>query len=364
MPKVYIRPVGMAESPQIYEGDTLRLGGSLAWCHMLEIAVYDEGKLQRRTVTPVSGFGDALTDLPGNVAATAQEQFVNLSRVHEPMQLGGRTVRFDQPLIMGILNVTPDSFSDGGNFSDDPQAAVDAGFAMGQAGATIIDIGGESTQPEAPAVWEGDEIKRTIPVVEKLAAGGIVISIDSRKAGVMEAALAAGAHIVNDISALQHDTRSLDVVAQAGCPVILMHSPSAGADPHVGNGYINVVTDVFDHLQARIDAALEAGIDRANIIVDPGIGFGKSLEDNLALVNRIGLFHALGQPILFGASRKRMIGALSNEAPADQRLAGSLTLAQRAIDAGAHIIRVHDVPQTLQMVHIWRGLRDAALTTF
>ena len=364
MAKVYVRPVGMAQSPQLYDGDTIRLGGSLVWCHLIEITVYDAATLVQRVVTSVSSFADALIELPDDLAEIAQQHFSNLSKTYAPMELGSRTLRFDQPLLMGILHITPDSFSDGGQFTDDPQAAADAGFVMGQAGAAIIDVGGESTRPEAPAVWEGDEIKRVVPVIEKLAMGGAVISVDTRKAAVMEAALEAGAHIVNDISALQHEERSLEVVAKAGCPVILMHSPSVGADPHVNNGYSNVVTEVFDHLQSRINVCVAAGINRNNIIVDPGIGFGKSLQDNLALINKLGLFHALGRPILFGASRKRMIGALSNEATTDQRLAGSLTLAQKAMDAGAQIIRVHDVKETAQAMHVWRGLRDAALTSF
>ncbi|WP_164116560.1 dihydropteroate synthase [Sphingorhabdus sp. Alg239-R122] len=360
--RVYVRPVGMAESPQLYDGDCIRLGGSLVWCHMLEIAVYDAGHRKQHILTSVSNFANALNDLHADLVQSAQQQFANLSKTHAPLELGGRTVRFDQPQIMGILNVTPDSFSDGGQFDDDVVAAAGAGFAMSETGAAMIDIGGESTRPDAPAVWEGDEIKRVVPVIEKLAPGGTVISIDTRKAAVMEAALAAGAHIINDISALSHDERALDIAAQAGCPVILMHSPSSGTDPHVNDGYSNVVTDVFDHLQERIEVAVAGGIRRENIIVDPGIGFGKSLQDNLALINNLALFHALGQPILFGASRKRMIGALSKEAPADQRLAGSLILAQQAMESGAHIIRVHDAAETVQAMHVWRGLRDAALT--
>ncbi len=363
MNRVYVRPIGMAQSPQMYEGDCIRLGGTLVWCHILEIAVYDNGKLQSRMLTSVSDFENALCKLPDALAQIAQAQFANLSRNHAPMIVGSRTIRFDQPQIMGILNMTPDSFSDGGRFDGDLSAAADAGFAMTEAGAAIIDIGGESTRPGAPAIWEGDEIARVVPVVEKLAAGGAIISVDTRKAAVMEAALEAGAHIVNDISALSHDPRALEIVAQAGCPVILMHSPSSGTDPHQHDGYGNVVTDVFDHLQARIEAAVAAGVRRTNIIVDPGIGFGKSLRDNLLLINNLTIFHALGLPILFGASRKRMIGALSHEVPSDQRLAGSLCLAQTSMDAGAHIIRVHDVPETLQSLNVWRGLRDAALTS-
>jgi dihydropteroate synthase len=235
---------------------------------------------------------------------------------------------------------------------------------MLEAGAAMIDVGGESTRPGAGAVWEGDEIKRVVPVIERLAATGAAISIDSRRSSVIAAALAAGAHIVNDVSALRHDPRSLEIVAASGAPVVLMHAPGGADDLHADGHYRDVVLDVFDDLRARRDAALAAGIAAEKILLDPGIGFGKTLADNLALINALPLFHALGQPILFAASRKRMIGALSNEAPAHQRLGGSVMLAAQALAAGCHMVRVHDVADTVQALRVWRGLRDAALTDF
>ncbi len=270
-------------------------------------------------------------------------------------------MRFDQPQVAGILNVTPDSFSDGGKLQDDPAAAAAAGVAMAAAGAALIDVGGESTRPNAPLVWEGDEAKRVVPVVERLAASGTLVSIDTRKAMVMEAALGVGARIVNDVSALLWDDRALAVVAKGGCPVILMHSPDPKKGPHGGSRYTNVLTEVFDWLEARIAAAVAGGVERSRIIVDPGIGFGKSLADNLALINGLTLFHGLGCPIMLGASRKRMIGALSNEAPTDARLGGSLALAMKGVEAGVQLLRVHDVAETVQAIHVWRGLRDQAL---
>jgi dihydropteroate synthase len=178
----------------------------------------------------------------------------------------------------------------------------------------------------------------------------------------MEAAITAGAHIINDVSALLHDKRSLEVAGVSGRPVVLMHAPSSGKNPHKGEGYGNVVTDTFDWLEQRIGDVVEAGFEREKIIVDPGLGFGKSLSDNLALMNNIALFHALGQPLLIGASRKRMIGALSKEAPVDQRLGGSIAFAHHAIQQGAQIVRVHDVPETVQAAQVWRGMRDAGVT--
>jgi dihydropteroate synthase len=280
------------------------------------------------------------------------------------MQCGARTIRLDQPQVMGILNLTPDSFSDGGKFMDDPEVANAHASAMLEAGAALIDVGGESTRPGAAAVWEGDELKRVIPAVERLARAGAAISIDTRRPAVMEAALLAGAHVINDVSALRHDPRSLEFAARSGAPVVLMHAPGDGEDLHADAPYTDVVLDVFDWLAERRDAALAAGIARDRIVLDPGIGFGKTIADNLALINALPLFHALGQPLLLGASRKRMIGALSNEAPAHQRLGGSVALAVKGMDAGVQLLRVHDVPETVQALRVWRGLRDAALTDF
>ena len=247
----------------------------------------------------------------------------------------------------------------------DPEAALRQAEQMLADGAAIIDVGGESTRPGAKPLWEGDEIKRVVPAIEACAGMGAAVSVDTRKAAVMEAALDAGAHLVNDVSGLAHDPRSVEVVAQAGCPVVLMHAPGAAhEDLHTGGAYTSVVFDVFDALRERRDAAVAVGIAREKILLDPGLGFGKSLTDNLALINALPLFHALGQPILFGASRKRMIGALSKEAAADARLGGSIALALKAMDAGAQLLRVHDVPETVQARDVWRGLRDAALTDF
>src|SRR3546814_817200 len=199
---------------------------------------------------------------------------------------------------------------------------------MIEAGAAIIDIGGESIRPGAPATWEGDEKERVLPAIGYCSAMGAAISVDTRRAGVLEAALAAGAHVANDVSAMRHDPRRIEIAAASGCPVILMHAPGAGGeDLHAKGEYANVVLDVFDWLEARRDAAVAAGIAREKIILDPGVGFGKSLADNLALLNALPLFHALGQPLLLGASRKRMIGALSNAAAPHERLGRRSALA-------------------------------------
>lgn len=360
--KLYLRPIWFAESPVGLDGQTARMGSGLIWFQGYEITARHCETLQRHRV-PVALFDDWRAHLPEELAGRASALAANIAAIRAPLALGQRMIRFEVPQVMGILNMTPDSFSDGGKHLGDPQAAADAGFAMSMAGAAIVDVGGESTRPGADKVWEGDEINRIVPVIERLAASGVPVSVDTRKAAVMEAALNAGAGLVNDISGLTHDPRSLEVVAAAGCPVVLMHSPSSGDDPHAGGDYGDAVTDIFDWLEARINACIAAGIPREKIVADPGIGFGKPLAVNLAILNRLAIYQALGVAVVLGASRKRIIGALSNEAKADARLGGSMALAMRGMEAGAQILRVHDVPETVQAVHVWRGLRDAALMT-
>jgi dihydropteroate synthase len=362
--RLYLQPLTFAPSPQAFHGDCVRLAGGMAYAREFAVVVTEEGEVARRTVATAETMDDVLGELPEAFGAEAEAQWAGLTTAHPPLQLGERTIRLDQPQVMGILNVTPDSFSDGGKFLDDPEEARAQAAAMHEAGAAIIDVGGESTRPGAPAVWEGDEIKRVIPAVEHAAAMGAAVSIDTRRPAVMEAALAAGAHLINDVSALRHDPRSVELVAASGVPVVLMHAPGEGQDLHAGAAYSNVVFDVFDWLRTARDRAIEGGIERANIVLDPGIGFGKTLADNLALLNALPLFHAIGQPLLLGASRKRLIGALSNEAAAHKRLGGSLALAVAGMNAGYQLLRVHDVADTVQARNVWRGLRDAALTDF
>lgn len=364
MDRLYIQPLTLVSSPQAVAGDAVRLGGSMAYAREFAVTVTRDGDVvQRELVTP-EGIEEALARLPDELGPEAEAQWGGLTTAHPPLQLGQRTIRLDQPQIMGILNVTPDSFSDGGKFLDDPEEAQIHAAAMHEAGAALIDIGGESTRPGAAAVWEGDEIKRVVPAIEHCVAMGAAVSVDTRRPAVMEAALAAGAHVINDVSALRHDPRSLEFAATSGVPVVLMHAPGEGEDLHAGARYGNVVFDVFDWLRAARDRAIEGGVSRERIVLDLGIGFGKSMADNLALLNALPLFHALGQPLLLGASRKRMIGALSNEAAAHKRLGGSLALAVAGMQAGYHLLRVHDVYDTVQARNVWRGLRDAALTDF
>ncbi|MEP0392226.1 MAG: dihydropteroate synthase [Erythrobacter sp.] len=374
---IYLHPVGLALGPQTEStGDgpgAIRLAGTMAYASRFALIVREEGKVTHRRIFGVSDAAEALAEPGGTLTREAEAQWTNLQKSHAPLQLGERTVRLDQPQIMGVLNVTPDSFSDGGEWLEKPDAGQAHAAAMLEAGASIIDIGGESTRPGSNPTFEGDEIERVVPAIEYCASMGAAISVDTRRAGVLEAALnangAKGAHMVNDVSALRYDPRMLDLVASSKVPVVLMHAPGTGEDLHSmegvsGGAYTDVVSDVFDTLYFQRAKAIAHGIAEDRIMIDPGIGFGKSLADNLALINALPLFHALGSPLLVGLSRKRMIGALSNEEPAHERLGGSVGLATAAMNAGAHMLRVHDVAETVQARNVWRGLRDAALTDF
>ena len=349
MAAMHLRPIQFVDSPVgLPDGSVARLAGGMQWFAAYE--VIEAGGRRVVPVAQVASLGERGAALHARVTAARAAWTV-----------GERVLRFDQPQVAGILNVTPDSFSDGGDHAGDPAGAAAAGTAMLAAGAALVDLGGESTRPGAAAVWEGEEIARVVPVVERLARAGALVSVDTRKAAVMEAALAAGAGIVNDVSALLWDERALDTVVRARCPVVLMHSPDPKAGGHGRVTYGNVLTDVFDWLAARVEAVVAAGVERTLIAVDPGIGFGKSLADNLALINGLTLFHGLGCPVMLGASRKRLIGALANEAPVDQRLGGSVALAVMGVQAGVQLCRVHDVAESVQAVRVWRGLRDRAL---
>jgi dihydropteroate synthase len=270
----------------------------------------------------------------------------------------------DRPLVMGIVNVTPDSFSDGGRHLD-VRAAIEAGHAMLEGGADILDIGGESTRPGAEPVTPEEEQRRILPVIRELAKAATV-SVDTRHAATMRAALEAGAEIVNDVTALRHDPDSPRVVAESEASVILMHM--RGTDPRTMQQdlrYDDVALEVASFLAARVAAAEAAGIPRARIAVDPGIGFSKRLPQNLAVIGRLPLLAGIGCPVVFGASRKRFLGEITGVAAADRRLAGSLAAALAGAQAGAAILRVHDVAETVQALRVLAacgegGIMDAA----
>jgi dihydropteroate synthase len=330
----------------------------MLWFSQIEYVARDGTSTQRHLV-PVREWDAFAAALPQTARARCALLLQRIIALRNALQMGAHIIRLDAPQVMAIINATPDSFSDGGK-NLDPEIATEAAAAMLRAGASIIDIGGESTRPNAPLIGEGEELDRVVPLIRKLAKAGAAISIDTRKASVMEGALQAGATMINDISALLYDERALEVARNSNAPVVLMHAPSQGADPHKEGTYDDVVYDVFDWLEQRVSEVEAAGMSRDKILVDPGIGFGKSLADNLAIINNLAIYHGLGCALLFGASRKRLIGALSNAEDAKDRLGGSIFLAMKAVEQGAHIVRVHDAAETVQAIQVWRGLRDAA----
>lgn len=258
---------------------------------------------------------------------------------------------------MGVLNVTPDSFSDGGRFVDLRQA-VEHGLAMQEAGAGIIDVGGESTRPGAAAVPVADELDRVLPIIEALVAQlDIPVSIDTRKPEVMRAAVLAGAAMINDVNALQA-TGALETAARLGVPVCLMHMQGQPADMQEAPSYRDVVTEVRFFLKQRIAACVAQGIPRDRILVDPGFGFGKSLEHNLALLRDLDRIVDLGAPVLVGISRKSMLGKITGQ-PVDQRLPASLAAAVLAVEQGACMVRAHDVAETVQALQVVAAIRAA-----
>ena len=327
----YFRPIPMSD-PARPDG-ALPLAGGWGWFAQVEV-------IARAAPSRIV----AAADLPGEVR----------DRLSGPRAFGG--LMLDQPRLMGILNITPDSFSDGGLFLR-PEAAVMQARKMAAA-ADIIDIGGESTRPGAAEVLSDEEVARTAPVIAALRSGGLdlPISIDTRKSGVAAAALAAGAAWVNDVTALRYDAGMAEVVAAAGCPVILMHSIATPETMQDDPVYDDVLLDVFDALWERVAVAEAAGIARDRIAIDPGIGFGKTLQHNLTLLARLSLFHDLGLPILLGASRKRFIGTIGAEAEAARRMPGSLAVALAGVTQGAQIIRVHDVVETRQALSLWQAV--------
>jgi dihydropteroate synthase len=352
--RTLLRPTAFVDSPFGHDGKVARLAGGLNWFASVELLRVEGHRRNGSELVAVEGIESRFDD-------DRAAQWVALTATRPSLQLGERTIRLDQPQVMGIVNVTPDSFSDGGQFADGNAAAL-AGAEMTGQGAAIIDVGGESTRPGASPVWEGDEIERIVPVIRQLANGGAAVSVDTRKADVMTAAVEAGARLINDVSALTFDGRAAGVVAGASVPIVLMHHQGAPETMQVDPRYDDVLVEVYQWLAERIEAAEMSGIKRERILLDPGVGFGKNVGHNLELMNGLALFHSLGCPLVIGASRKRTIGALSGEAPADKRLGGSIAFAMKAVEQGAQIVRVHDVYETVQALKVWRGLRDHALT--
>jgi dihydropteroate synthase len=342
----YLRPLGLSNAAP---GALPLAGGPLSF-DRVELIVRGEGHIER-----------AVADLATlrrwaarhGLAASVDDRLDRLSR-KRPDFAG---IGLDRPRLMGIVNVTPDSFSDGGDFAD-AERAIAQGVALAEAGAEILDIGGESTRPGSAPVSPAEEIARIEPVIRDLANRGLTVSVDTRHAVVMQAALAAGARIVNDVTGLTGDPGSLGVVARAGCPVVLMHIRGEPRTMQENPVYDDVLLDVFDWLEERVAACAAAGIPPGRIAVDPGIGFGKkSVSHNLPLLRGLSLLHGLGCAVLLGVSRKRFIGTLSNAADPKARMPGSIAAGLYGVAQGVQILRVHDVAETGQALAVWSALQ-------
>lgn len=331
---LYYRPI--AQTDPVRPAQALPLAGG--WCWFDRVEVLDRAGGVARQI--------AATDLPPQVAA-------RLSAQRAPIAGLG----WGAPRLMAILNTTPDSFSDGGRFMA-AGAALAGALGLVAAGADILDIGGESTRPGAGVVPEAEEIGRTAPLIAALRATGVTlpISIDTRKAGVAQAALDAGAVLVNDVSALGYDGGMAALVAGRGAALCLMHAQGTPETMQAAPQYDDVLLDVYDFLEARLVLAETAGTPRDRILVDPGIGFGKTEAHNLALLRGISLFHGLGCPILLGASRKRFIGSIGGAVEAAARGPGSLAVTLTALAQGVQLHRVHDVGETAQGIRLWQAI--------
>ena len=354
--EIYLRPLGLfpaalhAAAREVWGG--LPLAGGWLDFTALEVIERNGARVDRF----IAGLGEFFERDWGRRTLNAADMFEALRAPRH--RLAGLSL--DRPRIMGIVNVTPDSFSDGGRHFD-AAAAVAHGLQLAAEGADMLDIGGESTRPGAEAVSEAEEIRRIVPVIAGLRAKcDVRISIDTRKAAVMREAVSAGADIVNDVSALMHDPLALETAADLGVPVVLMHAQGDPRTMQDNPVYEDVVLDVFDFLEARVEAAVRAGIPREHLLVDPGIGFGKTVAHNLALMSGLSLFHALGVPVLVGASRKRFIGTLTGVGVAGERVHGSVGAALAAVAQGAQIIRVHDVAAARAALTMFTACSDGA----
>jgi dihydropteroate synthase len=333
MEKTYYRAIARTDTAR--PDSALTLAGGWCW--------FDEVEMIRRDADPEI---IPATHLPEDV-------MIRLCSARAP--LAG--LALDAPRIMGILNVTPDSFSDGGQF-DLEDAAVARALELRAAGADILDIGGESTRPGAQEVPEDEEIARTAPVIDALRQIDFdaPISIDTRKALVADQALESGADMLNDVSAMEFDPAMVEVAQVSGMPICLMHAQGLPEDMQDDPRYSDVLLDVYDYLEDRIALAEAHGIERSAIIADPGIGFGKTLQHNLALIRGLSLFHGLGCTLLLGASRKKFIGTISQTEEADQRMPGTLAVTLAGLAQGVQIHRVHDVAEIAQGVRLWDAI--------
>ena len=355
---LYLRPTGIlggsAARAACASGSALPLaGGPLAFA-LVELLHRNQDHIAS-TVAPLVDLKAWAATARGSVEDHVTTLLARTSAPRPPFA----GFALDRPRLMGILNATPDSFSDGGAHHT-PEAAIAHGKALIEGGADIIDIGGESTRPGAIPVEPAEELRRVDPVAVGLAGSNAVLSIDTRHSEVMEAMLDAGVAIINDITALAGDPRSLSLVAARQACVILMHMQGEPATMNQDPRYAFAPLDIYDFLEDRVEACVAAGLPRARIVVDPGLGFGKRTEHNVEILERIALFHGLGCGILLGASRKLALGAARGAAQPKARLGASLGAALAALEQGVQLLRVHDLVETRQAIDVWHALRTTS----
>jgi dihydropteroate synthase len=356
----YLLPRGLLRGSAAERAVTARLalwlaGGPIAFSG-LEIAERKPGGAGTRVPIPLDRVFDR-SPQPSRGEAQGEGSQIPSDLLRMLTAARRRWAGFDlaRPLIMGIVNVTPDSFSDGGDFAD-AERAIAQGLMMAEQGADILDIGGESTRPGADAVTVEEELHRVIPVVRALAEHGLVVSIDTRHAAVMTEAVAAGARIINDVTALTGDPESPAAAARSGAAIVLMHMQGEPRTMQVDPHYDDATLDLLDYFSERLSSLAALGVAPERIAIDPGIGFGKKDPHNLLILSELAAFHVFGHPIVLGVSRKSFTGRLSRGEPPKQRLAGSLAAELAGLDQGVQIVRVHDVAETYQARAIWQAM--------
>ena len=352
--KIYVQPLGLVRGPihcdRVFKNLT---GGNIYFAAVRIISRTKQG-LEEKIVSIVD-----LDNFFKKKSTTVAEKIKTiLNNIESPrgalMLNNGSVIGWKKPVIQGVLNVTPDSFSDGGQYSDIELARPHA-HEMISAGADIIDIGGETTKPGAQSVSIKSEKDRVLPVIKNLATLNFPLSIDSRNAEVMNDAIQNGAHIINDVSALGHDLKSIGVVKKEDVPIILMHAQGTPEIMQNNPQYSHILLDIYDYLESRIKMCIDAGIDKKKIIADPGIGFGKTVDHNLEILNGLSIFHGLGVPLLVGTSRKSFIGKITGEKVAENRVSGSIAAMLLCLEQGVQIVRVHDVEQATQAISVWNA---------
>ena len=343
--RLYLNPLALTRGHA--PGPSLPLAGGPLRFVALEAILAAGGRRIYDAAFPVSALAKLRAALPSALHGRCDVLLANLTAKRKPFE----KLSFGKPLVMGILNATPDSFSDGGDFFKAGDPVFRARRLVAE-GADLLDVGAESTRPGSKPVSAAEELKRLASVLADIRKLKIPVSVDTRKSAVMKRALSAGAAIVNDVSALRYDDKSLAVIKNSGAGIVLLHAQGSPATMQKNPRYQDVVLEVFDFLEARIQHCVRAGIAKSRIFADPGFGFGKTTAHNLALLNALALFQGLGVPLVVGLSRKRFLGELTGEKDPRKRLGSSLAEAVLAASQGVQVIRCHDVAETRRALQI------------